>query len=113
MENLILASIATLVASVNVLSDFFKRLFNVKAKWLNEVMSWLIAIAATFIAWILGYMPTFFQPEWACVLLEGVFVGMAANFMYGYEWVKKILDFIFSFIDGKYYDKKEDEEKEE
>ena len=103
MENLILAAIATLVASVNVLSDFFKRLFKVDKKWFNELLSWVIAIAATFVAWILGAMPTFFQPEWACVLFEGVLVGIAANITYGYDWVKKILDFIFGFIDGKWY----------
>lgn len=103
MENIILTAIATLVASVNILSDFFKRLFKVQAKWFNELLSWVIAIAATFVAWLLGYMPTFFQPEWACVLFEGILVGVAANITYGYDWVKKILDFIFGFIDGKWY----------
>lgn len=107
MENMILAAIATLVASVNVLSDFFKRLFKVDKKWFNELLSWVIAIAATFVAWILGYMPTFFQPEWACVLFEGILVGVAANITYGYDWVKKILDFIFGFINGKWYNKAE------
>ena len=108
MENLILAAIATLVASVNVVSDFLKRLFKVDKKWFNELLSWLVAIGATYAAWAMGKMPTFFEPEWLCVLVEGIFVGMVANFTYGYEWVKKILDFIFSFIDGKWYDKVEE-----
>ena len=106
MEKLVLAAIATLVASVNVLSDFFKRLFKVDKKWFNELLSWVIAIAATYVVWILGAMPAFFEPEWLCVLFEGVLVALAANYMYGYEWVKKILDFVFSFIDGKWYSKK-------
>lgn len=104
MENLILAAIAALVAIVNVLSDFFKRLFKVDAKWFNELLSWVIAIAATYVAWILGKIPAIFQPEWLSILFEGILVGIAANITYGYDWVKKILDFIFSFIDGKWYD---------
>lgn len=106
METAILAAITALVASVNVLSDFFKRLFKVDKKWFNELLSWVIAIAATFVAWMIGKMPTFFEPEWLCVLVEGIFVGMVANLTYGYDWVKKILDFIFQFIDGKWYNKK-------
>lgn len=104
MENLVLAAIVSLVASVNVLSDFFKRLFKVDKKWFNELLSWAIAIAATFVAWILGKMPAIFQPEWLSILFEGILVGIAANIAYGYDWVKKILDFIFQFIDGKWYD---------
>ena len=112
MEKMILAAIVTLVASVNVLSDFFKRLFKVDKKWFNELLSWVIAIGATFVAWILGAMPTFFEPEWLCVLFEGVLVGIAANLSYGYDWVKKILDFIFQFIDGKWYEiEKKDDNK--
>lgn len=103
---MILAAITSLVASVNVLSDFFKRLFKVDKKWFNELLSWVIAILVTFAAWGMGKMPTFFTPEWLCVLVEGIFVGIAANITYGYDWVKKILDFIFSFIDGKWYEKK-------
>lgn len=112
MENLILGAIITLIAVVNTLSDFFKRLFKVDKKWFNELLSWVIAVGATFVAWILGYMPTFFQPEWACVLFEGILVGIAANIAYGYDWVKKILDFIFQFIDGKWYEiEKKDDNK--
>lgn len=108
MENLVLGAIIALIAVVNTLSDFFKRLFKVDKKWFNELLSWVIAVGATFVAWILGYMPTFFQPEWACVLFEGILVGIAANITYGYDWVKKILDFVFQFIDGKWYDKVEE-----
>ena len=103
MENLVLAAIVSLIASVNVLSDFFKRLFKVDKKWFNELLSWVIAIAATFVAWILGKMPVIFQPDWLSSLFEGILVGIAANITYGYDWVKKILDFVFQFIDGKWY----------
>ena len=101
MENMILAAIATLVASVNVLTDFFKRLFNINKKWVIELLSWVIAIAATYVAWILDYMPAIFQPEWLSILFEGLLVGIAANIAHGYEITKKILDFIFSFINKK------------
>lgn len=108
MENLILNEIVALVAVVGTLTEFFKRLFRVNKRWFNELLSWVIAIGATYVAWILGAMPTFFEPEWLCVLFEGVLVGLAANYMYGYDWVKKILDFIFQFIGGKWYDKVEE-----
>jgi hypothetical protein len=98
MENMILAAIATLVASVNVLTDFFKRLFKIDKKWVIELMSWVIAIAATYVAWIMGQIPAIFQPEWLSILFEGLLVGIAANIAHGYEITKKILDFIFSFI---------------
>lgn len=108
MEKLILSEIVALVAVVGTLTEFLKRLFRVNKRWFNELLSWVIAIGATFVAWILGAMPTFFEPEWLCVLFEGVLVGIAANYAYGYDWVKKILDFIFQFIGGKWYDKVEE-----
>lgn len=104
MENVILIAITSLVAVVGTLTDFFKRLFKVDKKWFNELLSWFISIATAYVAWILGILPAISQPEWLWVLAEGVLIAIAANFTYGYDWVKKILDFIFSWIDGKWYD---------
>ena len=98
MENIILAAIATLVASVSVLTDFFKRLFNINKKWVIELMSWVIAIGVTYVAWIFCKIPAIFQPEWMSILFEGLLVGIAANIAHGYEITKNILNFIFSFI---------------
>lgn len=106
MEALILAKIVSLVAVTNALVDFLKRLIKCDKKWVNELLSWSIAIATGFVAWVIGYVPMFFTPDWACALFLGICIAISANWMYGYEWVKKILDIIFQFIDGKWYEKK-------
>lgn len=110
MENVILAATVALVAIVGMLTDFFKRLFKIETKWLNHLISWVISIAATYVAWIIGYIPAVTQPEWLWILIEGIGVGLIANGVYTIDVVKKVYDFIFSFINGKLYflDKKDD-----
>lgn len=104
MENVILIAIVSLIAIVGTLTEFFKRLIKCDKKWFNELLSWFISIATAYVAWIIGYLPAISQPEWLWVLAEGVLIAVCANKGYGYDFIKKILDFIFQFIDGKWYD---------
>jgi len=113
MENLVWTAIIALVAIAGTLTDFFKRLFKVDKKWFNEILFIVVSFGTAFIAWIIGYLPTFFSPDWACVLFEGLTIAVLGTWTYSFDFVKKIYDFIFSIIDGKYYSKKDEEKKEE
>ena len=108
MENQIWLAIIALVASATTLTEFFKRLFKVDKKWFNELLSLVISEATAFVAWILGSLPTFFTPEWACVLVEGGFLFAIIKVGYDHiEIVKKVFDVIFSIfgksLGGKWY----------
>lgn len=108
MENQIWLAIIALVASATTLTEFFKRLFKVDKKWFNELLSLVISEATAFVAWILGSLPTFFTPEWACVLVEGGFLFAIIKVGYDHiEIVKKVFDVVFSIfgksLGGKWY----------
>lgn len=104
MEALVLAATVTLATLVSgALTDFVKRFIKTDKKWVNILVMFILSILTTFVAWIIGYIPAFFQPEWLCVLFEGLTVGVLASGIYGFPIVKKIYDFIFQFIDGKWY----------
>lgn len=106
MENLILTCTVVLATLVSgTLMDFVKRIIKTDKKWVNHLISWVLSILATYVAWIIGYMPAIGQPEWAWIALEGVGVGLMANGIYTIKVIKKIYDFLFSFIDGKWYEK--------
>lgn len=115
MENEIWLAIVALVASATTLTEFFKRLFKVDKKWFNELLSLIICEGCAFVAWILGSLPTWFTPEWACVLIEGGFLFGIIKVGYDrIELVKKIFDVVFSLfgkkLGGKWYDKIEAED---
>ena len=110
MEETIWIAIIALVAAATTLTEFFKRLFKVDQKWFNELLSIIICEATAFVTWILGNLPTFFTPEWACVLVEGGFLFVIIKVGYDHiELVKKIFDIIFSIfgkkLGGKWYEK--------
>jgi len=109
MENQIWLAIMAMVAAATTLTEFFKRLFKVDKRWFNELLSLVVCEGTAFVTWILGNLPTFFTPEWACVLLEGGF--LFAIIKWGYdktELIKKIFDVIFSLfgksLGGKWYE---------
>jgi len=110
MENEIWLAIMAMVAAATTLTEFFKRLFKVDQKWFNELLSIIVCEATAFVTWILGNLPTFFTPEWACVLVEGGFLFIIIKVGYDHlEIVKKIFDIIFSIfgkkLGGKWYEK--------
>ena len=110
MENEIWLAIMAMVAAATTLTEFFKRLFKVDQKWFNELLSIIVCEATAFVTWILGNLPTFFTPEWACVLVEGGFLFVIIKVGYDHiELVKKIFDIIFSIfgkkLGGKWYEK--------
>ena len=113
MENLILGCIVALATIVSgALTDLVKRFIKTDKKWVNILVMFILSILTTFVAWIIGYIPAFFQPEWLSVLFEGLTVGVLASGIYGFPIVKKIYDFIFQFIDGKWYEiEKKDDNK--
>jgi hypothetical protein len=113
MENEIWLAITAMVAAATTLTEFFKRLFKVDKKWFNELLSIIVCEATAFVTWILGNLPTFFTPEWACVLVEGGFLFAVIKVGYDHlDIVKKIFDVIFSIfgksLGGKWYDKVEE-----
>ena len=116
MENQIWLAIVALVASATTLTEFFKRLFKVDKKWFNELLSLVISEATAFVAWILGSLPTFFNPEWACVLVEGGLLFVLTKVAYEkFDLVKEVFDVIFNLfgpkLGGKWYTKEIEEKK--
>lgn len=110
MENEIWLAIMAMVATATTLTEFFKRLFKVDKAWFNELLSIIVSEGTAFVTWILGNLPTFFTPEWACVLLEGGFLFGAIRWGYkNLAIVKKIFDVVFSLfgpkLGGKWYEK--------
>ena len=104
MENLILAATVTLATLVSgSLMDFVKRIIKTDKKWVNHLISWVLSILATYVAYAIGYMPAIGEPWWLWILIEGIGVGVLANGIYTIEVIKKVYDFIFGFIDGKWY----------
>lgn len=115
MEEKIWLAIVALVASVMTITEFFKRLFKVDKKWFNRVLTFVVAIGTAFVAWILGNLPTFFTPEWACVLVEGGFLGLLCCWTYDPKILKEIFDVVFSLfgpkLGGKWYSNEVEEKK--
>ena len=112
MENQIWLAMLALIPTVTTLTEFFKRLFKVDKKWFNELLTVIICFGTAFVAWILGYLGTFFTPEWACVLVEGCIIFAIDWFGYNkLDIIKKVYDLIFSLfgksLGGKWYDKVE------
>lgn len=104
MEALILTATVVLATLVSgTLMDFVKRIIKTDKKWVNHLISWILSILAAFVAYAIGYLPAIGEPWWAWILVEGVGVGVIANGIYTIEVVKKFYDFIFQFIDGKWY----------
>ena len=114
MENVTWMAIVALIASVTTLTEFFKRLLNVKKAWFNEILGFVIAIITAYIAWILGKLPTWFEPEWQCTLLNGIFLGVATRFTFKLETIRQIFDIVFQIfgkgIGEKRYNNTEDGE---
>lgn len=117
MENQIWLAILAMVASATTLTEFFKRLFKVDKPWFNDLLGIIVAEATAFVTWILGGLPTWFTPEWFCVLIEGGFLFWAIKVPYDrLALVKEIFDVVFNLfgpkLGGKWYQKKEVEQKE-
>lgn len=110
MENEIWLAILALVASATTITEFFKRLFKCQKKWVNELIGFVVSIGTAFVAWILGTLPTWFTPEWECVLIEGITLFAASKVAYDKLYlVKEIFDVIFNLfgpkLGGKMYTK--------
>lgn len=104
MEALILTATVVLASLVSgTLMDFVKRFIKTDKKWVNHLISWILSIVAAFVAYAIGYLPAASEPWWVWILIEGVGIGLIANGIYTIDVVKKFYDFIFEFIDGKWY----------
>ena len=115
MEEKIWLAMLALIPTVTTLTEFFKRLFKVDKKWFNELLTVVICFGTAFIAWILGYLGTFFTPEWACVIIEGCIIFAIDWFGYNkLDIIKKVYDLIFSIfgksLGGKWYTKEIDDD---
>ena len=113
MENVIIAASIVLAGLASgVLTEFVKRFIKSEKKWVNKLITFILGILATYVAWIIGYIPAFGNPEWLTVLIEGITVGLVAIGLYSDNNLKAFYDFIFSFINGeKWYTKEIDENK--
>lgn len=110
MEKEIWFAIVALIASATTITEFFKRLFKVDKRWFNELLGLIVAEGTAFVAWILGSLPTWFTPEWACVLVEGGILFIATKVAYEkLDIVKEVFDVIFNLfgkaLGGKWYSK--------
>lgn len=111
MEEQIWLAILAMIASASTLTEFFKRLFKVDKRWFNELISIVICEGTAFVTWILGSLPTWFTPEWSCVLLEGGFLFAATKIAYEkLDLLKEVFDVVFNLfgpkLGGKWYEKK-------
>ena len=108
---MIIAATVVLAGLVSgTLTDFVKRFIKTEKKWVNKLVTFILAILTTYVAWIIGYIPAFGNPEWLTVLVEGIVVFLVSIGLYSDQNLKTFYDFIFSFINGeKWYtkDKKE------
>jgi hypothetical protein len=113
MEDSIWMAIIALIATATTLTEFFKRLFKCDKKWFNELISLIVSEGTALVAWILGSLPTWFTPEWACVLLEGGFLFVACKVAYEKLYlVKEIFDVIFNLFGKKLGEKLYEDKKE-
>ncbi|MBP5712411.1 MAG: hypothetical protein J6W77_05355 [Prevotella sp.] len=117
MENQIWLAIVALVASASTITEFFKRIFKVDKPWFNELLSFIISIGTAFVAWILGTLPTWFTPEWQCVIIEGIILFLINSKVF-YDklyLVQEIFDVVFSLfgnkLGGKWYSKVEEKKE--
>lgn len=114
MTQFYLTLIIALVGVAASVTELVKRLIKTDNKVVNTIISWVVSIGVAFGAWVIGYLPPISQPDWLWILIEGIMVGIAGQWAYGKDIVKKILDFVFSWINGeKWYLPKEDAVKEE
>lgn len=104
---MIIAATVVLAGLVSgTLTDFVKRFIKTDKKWVNKLITFVLAIITTYVAWIIGYIPAFGNPEWLTVLVEGIVVALVSIGLYSDKNLKAFYDFIFSFINGeKWYTK--------
>ena len=110
MEAIIISATLVLAGLVSgTLTDFVKRFIKTEKKWVNKLVTFILAILTTYVAWIIGYIPAFGNPEWLTILVEGIVVGLVSIGLYSDKNLKAFYDFIFSFINGEkwYVEKKE------
>ena len=89
------AVFAAIVAIASALSGAVIGKFKVHESWAKYLISWMFAIAVTFAAWGLKFIPALGTPAWAFVLLQGFCAGLVSNKFYDIEWVKKLYKLIF------------------
>ena len=110
MEAIIISATLVLAGLVSgTLTDFVKRFIKTEKKWVNKLVTFILAILTTYVAWIIGYIPAFGNPAWLTILVEGIVVGLVSIGLYSDKNLKAFYDFIFSFINGEkwYVEKKE------
>lgn len=61
----------------------------------RQVIAWISAIALTFAAWGLQFIPALGDPAWLWVGLQGVCVGLVSNGIYDVPFIKKLYALIF------------------
>jgi len=86
---------AAIVAVVSAVAAALIKLFKVKAGWLKQVISWLVAIGLTFAAWAIGMLPSLGEPAWFYVLIQGVCVGLVSNGFYDIPAIRKFYEWLF------------------
>lgn len=112
MEAIIISATVVLAGLVSgTLTDFVKRFIKSEKKWVNRLITIILGILATYVAWIIGYIPAFGNPEWLTVLVEGIVVSLVSIGLYSDKNLKAFYDFIFSFINGEKWYTKEIEQK--
>jgi len=84
-----------------VIEAFFTYVWQPVGKFLNSIMTFVIAVAVTFIAWLIsGWAGVGFLSEldaWWHVLLYGLGAGVFANWTWvGIDFVKMIITFIIT-----------------
>ena len=98
MLTIAIAAIATMA------TEAIKRVINTDKKWVNLLVAWLVPILLSLGAWFIGYLPAVSQPQWLWALVEGIITAGLSTKTYDANVVKKIYDWLFSWINGsKWY----------
>lgn len=107
MESAIIAATVVLAGLVSGnLTEIVKRIIKTDKKWVNRLITLVLGIVTTYVAYAIGYIPAFGEPVWLTIFVEGIVVALVSMGFFTDKNLKAFYDFIYSFINGeKWYNK--------
>ena len=69
--------------------------------WAKQLISWLVAVALTYLAWWIDILPAIKEPGWLFILIQGICVGLVSNGLVDTELIKKLYAVIFGVLHDK------------
>lgn len=100
-------SFAAFAGGVVVVTQFLNQLFNVKAGWAQQLISWLTSMGMAALGYGMqwGYLAALGTPDqwqgWVMAGVAGFGAGLASNGLYDIKIVQTVVEWIWSFIRKK------------